>query len=96
MGIFDKNYEKVSDNLYEDIKKYLKPKDGMKHIIMLNTMSKSITNGLECENKYTIQVNSIIEAMQNEGYEIIDVKIDNTSYQAMGNAFFIRSLIIYK
>ena len=96
MGLFDKNYEKSTENLYENVKQYLKPKDGMKHIIMLNTMSKSITNGLECENKYTIQINNIMETMQEEGYEIVDVKIDNTTYQAMGNAFLIRTLIIYK
>ena len=45
MGLFDKNYEKSTENLYENIKQFLKPKDGLKHIIMLNTMSKSITNG---------------------------------------------------
>ena len=96
MGLFDKNYEKSTEDLYENVKQYLKHKDGMKHVIMLNTMSKSITNGLECENKYTIQNNNIIEAMQVDGYEIIDVKIDNTTYQSMGNAFLIRTLIIYK
>ena len=96
MGLFDKNYEKSSDNLYADVEKYLKPRDGMKHIIMINTMTKSITNGLECDNKYTIQIDSIIEQMQKIGYDIIDVKIDNTSYQSMGNAYLIRTLIIYK
>lgn len=96
MGLFDKNYDKTTENLYENMKLYLKAKDGMKHIIMLNTMSKSITNGLECENKYTIQINNIIETMQREGYEIVDVKIDNTIHQSVGNAFLIRTLIIYK
>ena len=95
MGLFDKGYEKYTENLYENIEKYIKPKDGKKHIIMLNTMSKSITNGLECENKYTIQINNIIEKMQSNGYEIIDIKIDNTMFQSMGAAFLIRTLIIY-
>ena len=96
MGLFDKGYEKSTENLYENVKQYLKPKDGLKHIVMLNTMSKTTTNGLECENKYTIQINNIIEEMQRNNYEILDVKIDNTSFQAMGNAFLIRTLIIYK
>ena len=96
MGIFDKNYEKSSDNLYNDIEKYLKPKDEMKHAIMINTMTKSTTNGLECDNKYTIQINSVIEEMQKAGYEIMDIKIDNTPFQTMGSAFLIRTLIIYK
>lgn len=96
MSLFDKNYEKSAANLYEDIKPYLKEKDGMKHVIMINTMSKSATNGFECENKYTIQINNVIEAMQGNGYEIIDVKIDNTSFQSVGNSYLIRTLIIYK
>ena len=95
MGLFDKGYEKCTENLYENIEKYIKPKDGKKHIIMLNTMSKSTTNGLECENKYTIQINNVIEKMQSNGYEIIDIKIDNTMFQSMGAAFLIRTLIIY-
>ena len=59
-------------------------------------MSKSTTNGLECENKYTIQINNIIEKMQSNGYEIIDIKIDNTMFQSMGSAFLIRTLIVYR
>lgn len=96
MGLFDKNYEKSAMNLYEDIKPYLKPKDGMKHVVMVNTMSKASTNGFECENKYTIQINNIIEEMQGNGYEIIDIKIDNTIFQSIGNSYLIRTLIIYK
>ena len=87
---------KYIKNLYKNIEKYLKQKDGKKHIIMLNTMSKSTTNGLECENKYTIQINNIIEKMQSNGYEIIDIKIDNTMFQSMGSAFLIRTLIVYR
>ena len=96
MGLFDKGYEKSTENLYGNIEKYLKPKDGKKHIIMLNTMSKSTTNGLECEDKYTIQIDNIIEKMQSSGYEIIDIKIDNTMFQSMGTAFLIRTSITYR
>ena len=96
MGLFDKGYENSTENLYKNIEKYLKQKDGKKHIIMPNTMSKSTTNGLECENKYTIQINNIIEKMQSNGYEIIDIKIDNTMFQSMGSAFLIRTLIVYR
>lgn len=95
MGIFDKNYEKSADNLYEDVKKYLKPKNGKKNVIMLNTMSKALTNGFECESKYTLQINEIINAMQDDGYEILDIKMDNSLYQTVGNPFIIRTLIMY-
>lgn len=90
MGIFDNNYEKSSDKTYEDIKKYLKSKDGKKHIILINSMMKMTTNGWECENKYTIQIDTILEHMQDDGYEILDLKIEH-----MENSL-LRTLIIYK
>ena len=96
MGLFDKNIEKSSNNKYEEIKRYLKPKNNKKHIIMINTMSKIITTGWECENNYTIQVDTIIENMQNDGYEIIDIKFDSTPQQSITNSFLIRTLIMYK
>lgn len=65
-------------------------------INILNTMSKTLTNSFECESKYTLQINGVVNAMQEDGYDIIDVKIDNNLFQAMGNAFLIRTLIIYK
>lgn len=96
MGLFDKNYEKSTTDVYSsDIKQYLKQKDGKKHIIMINTMSKSTTTGWECENKYTIQIDNIMEMMQNDGYEIVDVKFELTQ-AAIANMALIRTLIIYK
>ena len=71
MGLFDKNYEKSADNVYSsDIKQYCKPKDGKTHILMINSSSKATTNGWECENKYTIQIDNILEMMQDDGYDI--------------------------
>lgn len=96
MGLFDKNYKNTSDNTYEEIRKYLKPKDNKKHVIMINSMSKAITTGWECENKCTIQIDTILENMQNEGYEIVDIKFDSTYQQSISNTFLIRTLIIYK
>lgn len=93
MGLFDKNYEKSADGLYEDVKKYLSPKDGKKHIVLINTMTK-VTREVGCENKYTLQVNSIIEEMQKEGYEILDIKIV-TGNQVVADATLIRTLVTY-
>lgn len=95
MGMFDKNIEKSGKDLYSDVKQYLSTKDGKKHIVMVNTMSKLTTNGMECESKYTLQIDSVISEMQQEGYEILDVKME-ISQTAMGNAQLIRTLIIYK
>lgn len=94
MGIFDKNYEESSDKLWEDVKKNLKPKNGKKQVILLSTMTKS-TAGLECDNKYTLQIGKVLDEMQNEGYEILDLKIE-TIESSMSTAAFIRTLIIYK
>lgn len=94
MGLFDKNYEKSAMNLYEDIKPYLKPKDGMKHVVMVNIKSKANLNGMEYE--YTAIINNIIEKMQYSDYEIIDIKIDNTQLYWTGAYCLIRTVIIYK
>lgn len=95
MGIFDKNLDKSSDNLYEDVRKYLKPRNGKKQVVLINTMSKMATNGLECDNKYTLQISGVLDEMQNDGYEIIDVKIE-TLPSSVGAAALIRTLVIYK
>lgn len=95
MGLFDKNFEKSASELYQDIKNYLKPKDGKKHIVLINTTTKMTTNGLECENKYTLQIDGIIEEMQKNNYEIIEVKIDS-SQQIVANMNLIRTLIMYQ
>lgn len=94
MGLFDKNFEKSVNELYQDIKKYLSPKDGKKHVVLINTTSKTLTNGMECDNKYTIQINGVIEEMQQEGYEILNIRMD-ASQQVMGNMTLIRTLIEY-
>ena len=69
--------------------------DDKKHVLMVNTTSKLMTKGIECENQYTIQMNGIIEQMQKSGYEILDIKLDASS-QIMANMTLIRTLIIYK
>ena len=91
----DKNFEKAKNELYQDIKEYLSIKDDRKHVVLVNTISKLTTNGMECENKYTIQIDGVLEEMQKDGYEIIDIKID-ASNQIMTNINLIRTLITYK
>lgn len=95
MGLFDKNFEKSTNELYKDIKDYLSQKDGNRHVVLINTTSKLTTNGMECDNKYTIQINGVIGEMQREGYDILSVKLD-ASQQIMGNMTLIRTLIEYK
>lgn len=89
MGVFDKNYEKSTNNTYEEIKKILEPRNNNKHILLIHT---GIMNGNKPETLYNIKINGIIESMQNEGYEIIDVKLEIGGTQGLS----YETLIIYK
>ncbi len=89
MGIFDKNYAKSAKNTYEEIKKTLKPKNNNKHILLVHT---GILNGNKPETLLMVKINEIIENMQNDGYEIIDVKLEIGGTQGLS----YETLIIYK
>ena len=95
MGIFDNYSEEPSDKLYEDVKKYLKPRNGKKQVILVTTKTKTSTYKLECDNKYTLEVGKLLEEMQNEGYEILDVKIETLATPGSSIAV-ARTLVIYK
>ena len=87
----EKEKEKL-ENVYNEIKESLKEKDGKVHIIMINSKDRFSYEELECLNKYTNEVDSILSFMQDDGYEIIDVK-----YQLVGSSENQYStLIIYK
>lgn len=60
---------------------------------MINTMSKSIINGWKCENKYTFQIDTIIENMKNGGYKVIYIKFGFIQ-QSVANMFLFRTIII--
>lgn len=67
----------------------LKPKDGNKHILLIHT---GISNGSKPEAMYTEKINSIIENIQNMGYEIVDIKLEIGGTQGLS----YETLIIYK
>lgn len=97
MGVFSKNQKETAANIYESTKKYLKPKDGNKHVVMINSYSKFINQIFSCDDKYTIQIDEIVSKMQQDGYEICDIKLGVLQgqgiFQAMEGFY---SLIIYK
>lgn len=76
MGMFSKDYEKEAEKLWKDVEKDIRPKDGLKHVLNIY--------------RYTKFINFIIEKMQNEGYEIIDIKVVSSS------EYSVESMIIYK
>ncbi|CEP83725.1 MAG: zinc ribbon domain-containing protein [Paeniclostridium sp.] len=87
----EKENEKL-ENAYNEIKESLKEKDGKVHIIMIKGRSFFSYEELECLNKYTNEVDSILSFMQDDGYEIIDVKYQLVGYSE--NQY--STLIMYK
>lgn len=97
MGFFNNIQENMATNVYNNLKKYLSEKDGKKHIVMINSFSKWINQNFECENKYTTQIDKILTEMQNDGYEILDVKFNSIQGQGLsGQMEGFHTLITYK
>lgn len=55
----------------------LKPKDGKHHIILIKSEYNYWTaiSSNVCDNQYIYGIEDILEMMQNDGYEIVDIKI---------------------
>ncbi len=66
MGIFSTNYEKEAEELWKEVEKDLRPKDGLKHVLYIHIPS--------IVSEYNIKLNFVIEKIQKYGYSIIDVK----------------------
>lgn len=97
MGFFSGAQQQASVNVYEQTKKFLKPKDGKIHVVMINSFSKWINQVFGCEDKYTIQIDEIVSRMQDDGYEIIDVKLNSIQNQGIsGQMEGFHTLITYR
>lgn len=97
MGLFTASQETVANSVYEQSKEYIRPKDGNIHVLMINSFSKFLNQTFNCENKYTTQMNAIIEGLQNDGYEIVDIKFNSLMNQGiMGQLEGFNTLILYK
>lgn len=98
MGFFNNLQENLAVSIYEkQVEKYIKKKDGKIHTLMLVSFSKIANTGLSVEDKYTTQIEYIINQMQNDGYEIVDIKINVIAEKATfssSDGFY--TLIIYK
>lgn len=97
MGMFTKSQQTAAETVYESIKKFLKPKDGKTHVVMVNSFSKFVNQVFGCEDKYTTQIDEIICSMQNDGYEIVDIKFNVLQNQGVAGASEgFNTLIMYK
>lgn len=87
----------AAQSIYNKTKKFLKPKDGKLHVVMINSFSKFINQNFDCEDKYTTQVDEILSCMQEEGYEIVDIKFNSVKNQGLiGDMEGFHTLIMYK
>ena len=97
MGLIGKTREAESGAIYETAKKLLHEKDGNVHIVMFNSFSQLANQTFTCETKYTIQIGGIIDAMQEDGYEIVDIKFNSLPNQGLTQQLEgFNTLIMYK
>lgn len=97
MSLFTSSQATVAETVYEKCKKHLKERDGNVHLLMINSFSKFLNQNFECESKYTTQLNVILDGLQNDGYEIIDIKFNSLMNQGItGTAEGFHTIIIYK
>lgn len=98
MGLFNNVQKATSVSIYESqIKPRLKDKDGLTHIVMVNSFSKWLNQNFGCEDKYTTQIDEILTAMQKDGYEILDVKFNSIQGQGLTKQMEgYHTLITYK
>lgn len=96
-GFFTGAQKVASDNVYSKAKPYIAPKDGKVHVIMVNSFSKFANQSFECENKYTTQIDNILSCLQDDGYEIVDIKFNSVKNQGIfGEMEGFHTLIMYK
>lgn len=64
---------------------------------MLDSFSKYLNQAFGVESKYTEQIDPIITGLQNDGYEIVDIKINSLKNQGLtGEMEGFHTLIMYK
>ena len=97
MAMFAKTQEDAAERVWDKVKKQLAPKDGMTHVLMINSFSKFVNQVFSVEDKYTRQIDLILTNMQNAGYQILDVKFNSIQGQGLtGNQEGFNTLIIYR
>lgn len=97
MGLFTSVQKWDAQGAYMNMKKYIRPKDGLVHVLMINSFSKWLNQTFECEDKYTTQIDTIVSMMQMDGYEIVDIKFNSIKNQGTsGDMDGFHTLIMYR
>jgi len=97
MGAFTAQQKAVAGTVYQNMKPYLKSKDGKVHVALVNSFSKFLNQHFGCDDKYTNQIDELLSCMQDDGYEIIDFKLTTLKGQGVfGSLEGYSTLIVYK
>ena len=97
MGIFTSGQVSRANDAYARMKPYLAKKDGFIHAVMVNSFSKMGNQNLDCDTKYTSEIDYILCCMQADGYKIVDVKFNSMSGQGLtGNRTGFNTVILYR
>lgn len=98
MRLFAGMQEISTKNIYEkEIKDNLKPKDGKIHVIMITSSSGCGNQIFGYDDKYTMQLDELLMNMQNNDYEIVDIKFNVIQNQNLSSGIKeFNTLIMYK
>lgn len=97
MGLFSGMQQSAANNVYGRMQSYLAPKDGKIHVVMVNSFSQLGNQNFGCDTKYTTEIDSLLSAMQDDWYQILDIKFNSISGQGLGgNRTGFNTVITYR
>lgn len=88
MSIFNQRIKQSIDEYKEE----LRPKDGRSHILLIATI---VDYGKKQTKEYTSQINDFLDYMQENDYEILDIKLNINNNQSLAG-YLHETLITYK
>ncbi|UBH16365.1 hypothetical protein [Macrococcus armenti] len=88
---------KMAKAVYHDEIQPTLKKDGLQHVLFVNSFGKVMNGHFSIEDKATEQIDYILTEMQNGGFEILDVQFMALAKQgALNFADAFRIMIKYK
>lgn len=88
MSILNQRINQSIDKYKED----LKPKNGNTHMLLIETI---VDNEYKQKKEYMSKINEFLDFMQENGYEILDIKLNiRVERSLVGNAY--ETMIIYR
>lgn len=93
MGLFSKSAE---SGTYQLIKPNLVEKDGNLHVVMACSYNTWTTTKFHCNESYTQEIDSVLQGMQADGYEIVSIQHVPMANGTGFGAVTITTLITYR